>query len=251
MLDGITPDKLFRDRSKASRRFGIRPLKELELKSRMPTKLDDKSDKDPVKWLFEANNLCKLSDVHPDKLFKKSGNLTATKLLSNLKDTRLHKLPKYVGIISNLLPEISSSTRLLLVNLTNQRYMDDVRLLFSRESLKIDEEELRIEEDGCATCESSHPTKRNSVSGRLEITSTQLSALARETPFILKYGNYMESEVYIMWKNNVDCLNNKNCIELTQDFSQTPCMQFHTIIKKVCQSEEGNQNLGHSLNLFA
>ncbi|KAJ0941537.1 hypothetical protein HanRHA438_Chr02g0095561 [Helianthus annuus] len=60
------------------------------------------SDKGPVSWLPEALNSDNDKDVHPDRLFRKSGKLTRTEFLSKTNFVRLHRFPRYFGIPSNL-----------------------------------------------------------------------------------------------------------------------------------------------------
>ncbi|KAL4591370.1 hypothetical protein LXL04_004331 [Taraxacum kok-saghyz] len=119
------------------------------------------SDNDPTSWLFRADKSCNVSDVHPDKFFKKSGNMTTAEFLPRVNVSKLQRLPTYLGIPSNKFLESSSERSLLLVNRNNQWYIDEVRLLSPRSRVLIYEEELTNEEYGYMTCESSHPHKLN------------------------------------------------------------------------------------------
>ncbi|KAJ9555558.1 hypothetical protein OSB04_010172 [Centaurea solstitialis] len=69
------------------------------------------------------------------------------------KDVKAQRFPRYFGIPSNMFPERSRETSLLLVSGNNQRYMDELRLLLSRIRFPIEEEEFKNEEYGYMTFE--------------------------------------------------------------------------------------------------
>ncbi|KAJ9553434.1 hypothetical protein OSB04_017479 [Centaurea solstitialis] len=117
-----------------------------------------------INWLSQASNSCKVTDVHLDRLFRKSENLITAELLKKDKDVKIQGSPRYLGIASNMFIERSRRRSLLLVNGNNQLCMDELRLLSLRLRNSVDEEEELISKEyGRMTSDRSHLDIRDST----------------------------------------------------------------------------------------